>query len=79
VVSAAQKHQGAIWKSYAAVLIEPQLGTFGWEEFGRAEEAMVAGVTAAEKAMPRLRELLDQRSRPTPITPRNSPPNFRPS
>jgi len=78
-VSAAQKHQGAIWKSHAAVLIEPQLNTFGWDEFDRAEEAMAAGVTAAERAMPRLRELLDQRPRPTSITPRDSPPTLRPS
>jgi len=62
-VSAAQKHQGAIWKSHAAVLIEPQLNTFGWDEFDRAEEAMAAGVTAAERAMPRLRELVDQLGR----------------
>jgi len=60
-VSAAQKHQEAIWKTHAAVLIEPQLSTFAWDDFGRAEEAMAAGVTATEKAMPRLRELLDQR------------------
>jgi len=78
-VSAAQKHQDAIWKSYAAVLIEPQLTTFGWDEFDRAEEAMAAGVTAAERAIPRLRELLDQRPRPTAITPRDSPPALRPS
>jgi NTE family protein len=78
-VSAAQKHQGAIWKDYAAVLIEPQLTTFGWDEFDRAEEAMAAGVTAAERAMPRLRELLDQRQRATAITPRDSPLTLRPS
>ena len=54
-VSAAQKHQGAIWKSCADALIEPQLTTFGWDEFDRAEEAMAAGVTTAERAMPRLR------------------------
>jgi NTE family protein len=78
-VSAAQKHQEAIWKSYADVLIEPQLATFGWDEFGRAEEAMAAGVTAAERAMPHLRELLDQRPRQTSITLRDSPPTLRPS
>lgn len=55
-----QKHQDVIWKSYAAVLIEPQLGTFRWDEFGRAEEPMAEGVDAAEKAMPHLRELPDQ-------------------
>jgi NTE family protein len=79
-VSAAQKHQGAIWKGYADMLIEPQLTTFGWDEFGRAEEAMAAAVTAAERVMPRLRELLDQRPRPTSITPRDLPPRtLRPS
>jgi NTE family protein len=78
-VSAAQKHQGAIWKSYAAVLIEPQLSKFGWDDFGRAEEAMAAGVTAAERAMPRLRELLDQRPRPSSIMPHDLAPTFRPS
>jgi hypothetical protein len=78
-VSAAQNHQGAICKSYAAVLIDPQPTTFGWHEFDRAEEAMAAGVTAAERAMPRLRELLDQRPRPTSITSRDSPPTLRPS
>jgi NTE family protein len=72
-ISAVQKHQDAIWKSYADVLIEPQLGTFGWDEFGRAEEAMAAGVDAAEKAMPRLRELLDQHRRPTSMTSHDSP------
>jgi hypothetical protein len=71
-ISAVQKHQDAIWKSYAAVLIEPQLGTFGWDEFGRAEEAMAAGVDAAEKAMPRVRELLDRHQRPTSMTSHDS-------
>jgi len=78
-VSAAQKHQEAIWKSHAAVLIEPQLTMFGWDDFGRAEEAMAAGVTAAERAMPRLCELLDLHPRPTSTTPRDSPPPLRPS
>jgi NTE family protein len=73
-IGAVQKHQDGIWKSYAAVLIEPRLGTFGWDEFGRAEEAMAAGVDAAEKAMPRLRELLDQRQHqhPTSMTSHDS-------
>lgn len=71
-VGAAQKHQEAIWKGYASVLIEPQLGTFGWDEFGRAEEAMAAGVKAAEEAMPRLHELLDKC--PNTMRPRESPP-----
>jgi predicted acylesterase/phospholipase RssA len=70
-VSAAQKHQESVWKGCATLLIEPQFGAFGWDEFGRAEEAMAAGVHAAERAMPRLRELLDQR--PTSITPQDSP------
>lgn len=67
-----QKHQDAIWKSYADVLIEPQLGTFGWDEFGRVEEAMAAGVDAAEKAMPRLLGLLDQHQHPSSTTPHDS-------
>jgi NTE family protein len=79
-ISAAQKHQDAIWKRYADVLIEPQLGTFGWDEFGRAEEAMAAGTDAAEKAMPRVRELLDRHQRLTSMTSRDSlSQSFRPS
>jgi hypothetical protein len=76
-VSAAQKHEESVWKGCADVLIEPQLGAFGWDQFGRVEEAMAAGVKAAERAIPRLRELLDRHS--TSIMPEDGPSQTLPA
>ncbi len=57
-LAAAQKHQSASWQSAADILIEPEVQGIDWDEFHRADEAIAAGVAAARRAMPRLRELL---------------------
>ncbi len=57
-VSAAQKYQTSSWESYADVLLEPDVQSIEWDEFHRADEAIAAGITAARRALPRIRELL---------------------
>ncbi len=57
-VSAAQKHQNASWEKYADILLEPEVQEIEWDDFERADEAIAAGVAAARRALPRLREVL---------------------
>lgn len=57
-LAAAQKHQGESWQSAAHILLEPEVQEIDWDEFGRAEEAIEAGIAAARRALPQLRELL---------------------
>ena len=57
-ISAAQKNQVATWQAAADILLEPEVQHIDWDQFHRADEAMAAGVEAARRALPRLRELL---------------------
>jgi outer membrane protein assembly factor BamA len=48
-------------KNLADVVIEPDLASFGAQDYARAQEIIEAGESAAEKALPALRELLSGR------------------
>lgn len=61
-VSAAQKNQFELWERYADLVIRPELGDMGWDDFTRAGEAIEAGVIAAERALPRIHKLLAEES-----------------
>ena len=61
-LAAAQKHQSASWQSAADILLEPEVQSIDWDEFHRADEAIAAGVAAARRALPQLRELLRQQA-----------------
>jgi NTE family protein len=57
-VSAAQKHQQGTWERHADLVIRPDVHNLAWDDFGRANEAIAAGESAARLALPRIRQLL---------------------
>ena len=57
-VSAAQKHQQDTWEPHADLVIRPDVHALAWDDFGRANEAIEAGETAAQLALPRIQQLL---------------------
>ena len=52
-VSAAQKHQIEGWERQADLVLRPEVSGIGWDEFGRADEAIAAGAAVARQALPR--------------------------
>src|SRR5277367_3790329 len=63
-VSAAQKHQLEIWERHADLVLRPDVQTFAWDDFDRADEAIEAGAAAAHRALPRIQALLNPRKDP---------------
>jgi NTE family protein len=53
-------------RQLADVVISPAVGHMRWDEMGRAEEFIQAGVEAARAAMPALKELLEPQPEETP-------------
>jgi len=58
-VSAAQKHQLEIWERHADLVLRPDVQSFAWDDFDRADEAIEAGAAAARRALPRIEKLLN--------------------
>jgi NTE family protein len=58
-VNAAQKHQLEIWERHADLVLRPDVQSFAWDDFDRADEAIEAGAVAARRALPRIQKLLD--------------------
>jgi NTE family protein len=58
-VSAAQKHQLEVWERHADLVIRPDVQSFAWDAFDRADEAIEAGAAAAQRALPRIQKYLD--------------------
>ena len=50
------------WSSDADLLLEPQVHHIDWSDFSRVDDAFAAGAEAMRRALPPLRELLDQHS-----------------
>jgi len=61
-VGAAQKHQLEIWERHADLVLRPDVQSLAWDDFGRADEAIQAGVAAARRALPRIKKLLEPKS-----------------
>jgi NTE family protein len=57
-VSAAQKHQLEIWERHADLVLRPDVQSFAWDDFDRADEAIEAGAKAARRALPRIQKML---------------------
>ncbi|MFI5104170.1 MAG: hypothetical protein ACHP79_04525, partial [Terriglobales bacterium] len=56
--SIAQEKMGASWRVLSDVVVEPDIGEFGYDDFLRAHELVKAGEDAMRAALPKLRELL---------------------
>jgi NTE family protein len=59
-VSAAQKHQLEVWERHANLVLRPDVQSFAWDAFDRADEAIEAGAAVARRALPRIRKYLDR-------------------
>ncbi len=59
-VSAAQKHQLEVWERYADLVVRPDVQSFAWDAFDRADEAIEAGAAVAWRALPRIQKYLER-------------------
>jgi NTE family protein len=59
-VSAAQKHQLEVWERHADLVLRPDVHSFAWDDFDRADEAIEAGAAVARRALPRIQKFLDR-------------------
>jgi NTE family protein len=59
-VSAAQKHQLEVWERHADLVLRPDVQSFAWDDFDRADEAIEAGAAVARRALPRIEKYLTQ-------------------
>jgi NTE family protein len=57
-VSAAQKHQLEVWERHADLVLRPDVQSFAWDDFDRADEAIEAGTAVARQALPRIQKYL---------------------
>jgi len=66
------------WRDHCDLSIEVDLPDFRWDDFGRADDLIAAGVVAARKALPALRNLLQERAAEfATLEPRHAPqPSF---
>jgi len=62
-VAAAQRHQADTWERFADLVIRPDVQGISWDDFGRANEAIAAGESAALAALPRIKKLLSASER----------------
>lgn len=60
----AQENSAAQWRSAAALVVEPDVNGFDYDDFGRTPELLAAGETAMHKAMPEVRKWLQRRAVP---------------
>jgi len=56
--SIAQRTADPLWRAEADVVVEPNVRTYGWDDFERADELIAAGEKAMREALPRLQSLL---------------------
>jgi NTE family protein len=58
--SIAQTKMSGPWKAASDVILEPAIGEFGYDDFGRAPELIRAGEAAAREALPQIRQWLPE-------------------
>lgn len=56
--SIAQDKMCGLWKSVSDVVVEPDIGDFGYDDFARAPELVLAGEIATRAILPQIREWL---------------------
>ena len=54
--SIAQDKTCGPWRAASDVVIEPLIGAFGYDDFARAPELVIAGEAAARAVLPKIRE-----------------------
>lgn len=64
--SIAQAKMCGPWKAASDIVLEPQIGEFGYDDFGRARELIRAGEEVARAALPQILEWLPE---PAPVQP----------
>lgn len=57
-LSIAQDKMCGLWKSISDIVVEPDIGDFGYDDFARASEMVQAGEVAARAALPQIRAWL---------------------
>jgi NTE family protein len=71
--SIAQDRMCGPWRAASDIVLEPEIGDFGYDDFIRAPELIKAGVLAARAALPQIRTWLPSTSPATPATVAQSP------
>src|SRR5215471_5465857 len=64
--SIAQTKMCGPWKAASDIVLEPEIGEFGYDDFGRARELIRAGEEVARTALPQIRQWLPE---PTAVQP----------
>jgi NTE family protein len=69
--SIAQDKMCGPWRAASDVVVEPEIGQFGYDDFARAPELIRAGEAAARKMLPSIREWFPARApeKPEPVSP----------
>src|SRR5579859_6248828 len=57
--SIAQERMSAFWKQYTDLMIEPDIASFGYDEFQRSPEMIAIGEAATRKILPQVRAWLE--------------------
>ena len=66
--SIAQDRMCGPWRAASDLVLEPEIGEFGYDDFVRAPELMKAGEIAARAALPQIRSWLPLIPVPSPVT-----------
>ncbi len=61
-----QRHADVAWRQQADVIIEPDVKSFVWDDFTKANEMVTVGEAAAHAALPAIREALRGETRDDP-------------
>lgn len=67
--SIAQAKMSGPWKAASDVILEPAIGEFGYDDFGRAKELIRAGEEVARVALPQIRQWLPEHKLAQQISP----------
>jgi len=57
--SIAQERMSAFWKQYTDLMVEPDVGRFGYDEFQRAPEMIAIGEATTRQLLPQIRAWLE--------------------
>jgi len=66
--SIAQDRMCGPWRAASDLVLEPEIGEFGYDDFVRAPELMKAGEIAARAALPQIKSWLPSIPAPAPVS-----------